>query len=188
MIGGEDMRMESTAERKGLQLRRLSIPSDLPVFLNWFKDNEVRHWLHISEVKDVTSDIVRERFGLSKRGKRADPRNLTWVLEAPGHGPIGEIGLVGIDGLHRRAELRVSIGRKEFWGNGYGTEAIRLVTEYGFTVLGLRRIWLITDADNSRGIRCFEKCGFVGEGLLRGHRLRDGAPIDMLAMALLRVT
>jgi RimJ/RimL family protein N-acetyltransferase len=49
----------------------------------------------------------------------------------------------------------------------------------------LRRVTLITDADNERGIRCYEKCGFVKEGVLRGHRLRHGEPLDMLAMAVL---
>jgi RimJ/RimL family protein N-acetyltransferase len=52
--------------------------------------------------------------------------------------------------------------------------------------MGLRRIGLITDADNLRGVRCYEKAGFVREGLLRAHRLRYGQPIDMLTMAVLK--
>jgi len=45
---------------------------------------------------------------------------------------------------------------------------------------------LTTDADNLRGIRCFQKCGFVREGLLRAHRLRRGQPVNAVTMAVLR--
>jgi hypothetical protein len=47
-------------------------------------------------------------------------------------------------------------------------------------------VTLIADADNARGIRCYEKCGFVREAVLRGHRLRYGRPLDMIAMGVLR--
>jgi RimJ/RimL family protein N-acetyltransferase len=50
----------------------------------------------------------------------------------------------------------------------------------------MRRVDLITDIDNERGIRCYEKCGFVREGVLRAHRLRYGQPLDMATMAVLR--
>jgi RimJ/RimL family protein N-acetyltransferase len=50
----------------------------------------------------------------------------------------------------------------------------------------LRRVDLLTDADNERGLRCYEKCGFVREGLLRKRRLRFGQPVDMIVMSVLR--
>ena len=52
--------------------------------------------------------------------------------------------------------------------------------------MGLRRVQLITDEDNARGIRCYEKCGFVREGLLRAHRLRYGKPLNMVIMGVLK--
>src|SRR2546422_491111 len=49
------------------------------------------------------------------------------------------------------------------------------------------RYWLLhSDADNARGIRGYEKCGFVREGVMRESRLRYGKPLDMLLMAVLR--
>jgi RimJ/RimL family protein N-acetyltransferase len=44
---------------------------------------------------------------------------------------------------------------------------------------------LTVDRDNDRAIRCYEKCGFVREGVLRAHRLRFGQPIDMIVMGIL---
>ena len=89
------------------------------------------------------------------------------------------------DKAHRRAELGIAIGEKGDWGRGYGTDAIRVILRFAFEVLKLRRIELITDADNERGIRAYEKCGFVCEGVLRAKRLRYGKPLDMLIMAVL---
>ena len=44
---------------------------------------------------------------------------------------------------------------------GYGTEALKRSVEYGFTELGLRRIYLAVYTDNLRAIHVYEKCGFT---------------------------
>src|SRR6266508_5906151 len=62
---------------------------------------------------------------------------------------------------------------------------IRAVLRHAFEEMGLRRIDLHTDADNARGIRCHEKCGFVREGVMRERRLRYGTPLDMVVMGVL---
>jgi RimJ/RimL family protein N-acetyltransferase len=107
------------------------------------------------------------------------------MIEAVDGETIGMVRLVDVDRDCGRAELAIVIGEKEYWGAGYGTEAIALVLRHGFGELGLRRVWLITDADNERGLRCYQKCGFRVEGTLRGHRTRYGEPLDMLVMGVL---
>jgi RimJ/RimL family protein N-acetyltransferase len=108
-----------------------------------------------------------------------------WVIETLDGVAIGIIGLQSIDDVHGRAELGISIGEKAYWSRGYGTDAICALLRYAFGALSLRRVELITDIDNERGIRCYEKCGFVREGILRAHRLRYGEPLDMVLMAVL---
>ena len=44
---------------------------------------------------------------------------------------------------------------------GYGAEALQRSVEYGFSELGLRRIYLVVYADNLRAIHVYEKCGFI---------------------------
>jgi len=91
-----------------------------------------------------------------------------------------------VDPHHRRAELAISIGETDCWSRGYGTDAIMAVLRHAFEEMGLRRIDLYTDADNARGIRCYEKCSFVREGVMRQRRLRYGKPLDMVVMGVLR--
>ena len=100
--------------------------------------------------------------------------------------PVGHVGLLQIDPHSLRAELAISIGETDAWSRGYGTDAIRAVLRHAFETMGLRRIDLHTDADNARGIRCYEKCGFVREGVMRERRLRYGKPLDMVLMAVLK--
>jgi RimJ/RimL family protein N-acetyltransferase len=152
------------------------------VLARWNADAEVRHWLHRSE--DPAEFLTRSEMAKLVAQGLSDPSEARFMIEAAGK-PIGEVRLLGIHPCGR-AELAILIGEKEFWGRGYGGDAITLLLGFAFRDLGLRRVTLIADADNARGIRCYERCGFRHEGLLRAHRLRYGEPLDMVAMAVLR--
>jgi len=149
----------------------------------WNADGEVRHWLHRSE--DPPELLTRNELAKLVAHGLSDPSEVRFMIEAEGSRLVGEIRLLGIHPCGR-AELAILIGEKEYWGRGYGGEAIGLLLHLAFEELGLRRITLIADADNERGIRCYERCGFRHEGVLRAHRLRYGRPLDMVAMAVLR--
>ena len=67
-----------------------------------------------------------------------------------------------------------------------GTEAIRLLVEFGFTRRNLRRIHLQAIASNTGALRAYEKAGFVVEGRLREHAWVRGAYEDIVLMGILR--
>lgn len=146
----------------------------------WFNDAEVNYWLHQSEREDATPEDRRSVYIPEEGGSL-----LSLAVEADGR-LVGVIHLVGIDLTHGRAELAIMIGDKGAWSMGYGTDAMRRLVRYAFEEIGLRRVELITDADNARGIRAYEKAGFVHEGTLRKHRVRHGKPLDMVVMSVLR--
>jgi RimJ/RimL family protein N-acetyltransferase len=152
------------------------------VLTRWYADRDVRHWLHRSE--DPPEMLGAGEMAKLVAHAHADPSELRFMIEAEGRA-IGEIRLREIHPCGR-AELAIVIGEPACWGQGYGGDAILALLRFAFGELGLRRVTLITDADNQRGIRCYERCGFRHEGLLRAHRLRYGQPLDMLAMAVLR--
>jgi diamine N-acetyltransferase len=153
------------------------------VLTRWDADPEVRHWLHRSE--DPPERLARAAVETLVREGLADPGEVRFMIEADDGALIGQIRLIGIH-PHGRAELAILIGEKGYWSRGYGRDAILRLLRFGFEELGLRRVTLIADADNARGIRCYERCGFRHEGVLRAHRLRYGRPLDMVIMAILR--
>ncbi len=172
---------ETVLQGEKVRLRAVE-EGDLPLIVRWYTDPDVRRWLHLSDRPDVTLESEKENL---EKG-RENPSNLGLFIETMQGQPIGTLGLINIDRDHGRCELGISIGEKEHWSQGYGSDAIRVALRHAFSELGLRRVWLITDKDNQRGIRCYQKCGFRQEGLLRAHRLRHGQPIDMLIMGVLR--
>jgi len=72
-------------------------------------------------------------------------------------------------------------------GQGYMSEAVRLVTDFAFTDLTANKVALRCDARNARSSAVAERLGFVREGRLRGEaRAKDGGLADELHYALMR--
>lgn len=80
--------------------------------------------------------------------------------------PIGTIGLYKYTSQHMRAEMGYDL-LKEHWGQGYMSEAVRGIINYGFVQLGLIRIEATVDPENKASIRVLEKTGFQLEGNMR---------------------
>jgi RimJ/RimL family protein N-acetyltransferase len=78
---------------------------------------------------------------------------------------IGNVMYYGYDRRKREAELGVTIGDREFWSRGYGTDAVGTMVRYLFEHLELRRVYLHTLTWNYRAQSCFRRVGFraVGE-------------------------
>lgn len=75
---------------------------------------------------------------------------------------------------------------EKYQNQGLGTEALKLMLEFGFKNLGLYKIKLEVQAENHRAIRVYEKCGFVAAGVLRCE-IFDGEKFsDMICMEIFR--
>jgi RimJ/RimL family protein N-acetyltransferase len=99
---------------------------------------------------------------------------------------VGVVQLLDVDPVHRSAELTIRIGTEENRGNGYGTQALKLVTDFGWRDLNLNRIWLRVFADNARAIRAYKKAGFMEEGVMREAAHIDGRFVDIIIFGILR--
>ena len=88
---------------------------------------------------------------------------------------IGTIKLGPVHAGHSRGEIGIMIGDKDSWGQGFATEAIRLISDYGFEKLGLHKIIAGAYSANQGSIKAFLKNGFHEEAVLKEHsRSRDG--------------
>lgn len=97
---------------------------------------------------------------------------------------IGAIGLM-IEPQQERAELGYWIG-KPYWGRGYCSEAARVILEYGFRQLGLRRIQACHFSRNTASGRVMQKIGMIHEGCLRRHIKRNDDIQDVEIYGILR--
>jgi RimJ/RimL family protein N-acetyltransferase len=96
-----------------------------------------------------------------------------WMIDVEGRA-VGHARLHTLDQAHRSARFAIGLFDVMVWSRGYGTEATRLVLRYAFEELGLHRVDLRVLEYNRRAIACYEKCGFVREGLERDSALVAG--------------
>ncbi|MBV8716748.1 MAG: GNAT family N-acetyltransferase [Chloroflexi bacterium] len=94
---------------------------------------------------------------------------MAWIIETDAH-CVGVVRLHSLVEQDRRARLAIGLFHPALLGHGTGTLAIRLVLQHAFDGLHLHRVDLRVLAFNVRAIRCYEKCGFVREGLERAKR------------------
>ena len=80
----------------------------------------------------------------------------------------------------------ILIGEKSFRGKGYGTDALQVLTHFGFSELNLRKLKVSVMDFNLSALRAYEKCGFVREGVLKKEIYREGAYHDVIQMALFK--
>jgi diamine N-acetyltransferase len=78
---------------------------------------------------------------------------------------LGLVELIELDYIHRRGEFQIIIA-PSVQGRGYATSATLLATDYAFSVLNLRKLYLIVSVSNAAAIHVYEKCGFVNEAEL----------------------
>jgi RimJ/RimL family protein N-acetyltransferase len=89
-------------------------------------------------------------------------------------GAVGGIGIqIGEDVFRHTAEVGYWLGQ-EFWGRGVMTEAVSVFTPYCFEEFSLYRIFAKAFSNNPASARVLEKAGFVLEGRLRKHVVKDG--------------
>jgi [ribosomal protein S5]-alanine N-acetyltransferase len=107
------------------------------------------------------------------------------VRMLPGPGLIGSVGLRDIDAEHLQAELGFWIGR-EWWGQGYASEAAAEIVRFGFEELGLNRIYAHHMARNPAAGRVLRHIGMQQEGVLRERVRKWGVYEDVVLYAILR--
>lgn len=99
------------------------------------------------------------------------PHRRSLAIEDEDGRHIGNIMYYNVDTLRQEAELGVTIGERSYWSGGYGTEAVRALTEHLLAVAGFRRVHLKTLDWNRRARGCFYRAGFVECGRVErgGH-------------------
>lgn len=106
------------------------------------------------------------------------------LLVTDGTEPVGMVGFSDVDEIAGTAALSCWI-RPSGWGEGYGTEAVELLVEYGFDQRRLHKFVAEVVEFNEASRRLVEKVGFVEEGRRREHDFVDGEYHDCLSYGLL---
>lgn len=166
------------------ELVRLTIfdpEKDAPLMKRWNQDSEFQQlqssgpanlWSE-QQIKDWVEKQADECYTFAIRALEDDQ-------------VIGEVDLSGVNWTSGNAWVGIGIGEREYWGRGYGTDAMRLLLHFAFSSLNLRRISLSVFEYNQRAIQSYLKAGFREEGRLRQWMQRAGQRYDLIYMGILR--
>jgi diamine N-acetyltransferase len=153
----------------------------VPLYHAWISNLETTQYL--SEAGSVLT--LDEEIGWYDEVIRvANARTFT-IYALPDYRPIGTINLHQINHVHRKANLGVMIAEPDLRGRGLGTEAVRLIVDYGFTAMNLHSIWLTTFEFNIAGRKAYARAGFKEVGRRRQSRYRAGRFWDEIHMDIL---
>jgi RimJ/RimL family protein N-acetyltransferase len=131
---------------------------DTNLYAEWLNSEEVFQYLLVG-TSIVSYESEKEIL------LRLSKEHVYGIIENENNTLIGNVGLVSVNHIHKTAEVGIFIGRKEYWGKGYGTEALKLLIDYSFRILGIENIMLKVFDYNVRAKKCYEKVGFkvIGE-------------------------
>jgi RimJ/RimL family protein N-acetyltransferase len=160
---------------------RRHVPANLSAFRRWYSDPEVARLTRYQDGPMRPDEI--ERF-FTARVVGQDSLALGVHIRESDR-LIGTCAFSQLDGDNGSALYHITIGEKDSWGHGYGTEATELMLDYAFGTLRLHRIALSVFEFNERAIRSYRRCGFVVEGRAREAILREGRWWDELTMSIL---
>ncbi len=167
---------------EGVRVRlRRHIPENLERFRRWYADPEIARLARYQEAPMRPEEI--ERF-FAARVVGPDAMAMA-IHERATDRLVGTCAFSQLDGDNGSALYHITIGEKDAWGQGFGSEATQLMLDHAFGVLGLHRVALFVFEFNERAIRAYQRCGFVLEGRSRESIFRDGQWWDEIAMSVL---
>lgn len=163
-------------EGRKVSLRLLELADCSERYVAWLADPKVNEFLETRHVEQTLAMVKAFVAGMVE-----SPHSYLFAILEKGDHPGRHVGNVKIGPIvtrHLYADVSYFIGEREAWGRGYGTEAVRLVTRFGFERLGLHRCQAGLYESNIGSHRVLEKAGYtldgrLGKQLLLGDRWED---------------
>ncbi|MDU0439100.1 GNAT family N-acetyltransferase [Staphylococcus haemolyticus] len=159
-----------------INLRALK-KSDSNLILNWMKNEKLRYL--IGTVYPIT-ELEHENWF---QNRMLEKDNRMFVIDLDNKKPIGIVGFKNLDWVNRNSELFIYIGDEEYWGKGYGTQALELIIKFAFNNLNLHMLYLEAFSYNKKATKTYECLGFKQDGILRQSKFQDGKYYDKIIMS-----
>lgn len=152
---------------------------DAQKWAEWFNDLEVTIPLGNEAYTPITYESQQQWISQNPG------QHMFNIVDLKTNQPLGRCLLFNINPVDRNAMIGIFIGEKTVWDQGYGSEAMGLLLDYGFNLLNLHSIMLGTYEFNKRAINCYQKLGFKEIGRRRQARIIGNQKFDSILMDLL---
>ena len=165
-------------ESERLILKPLGLKFLSQEYVNWMNDSDVNEFLSsggdysLGKLKVFLTEVENKEI-------------LFWAISTKNENKhIGNIKIDPIEIEHGICEYGIMMGDKSEWGKGFAKEASKLVIDFCFKNLNLRKINLGVIESNTKAVKLYEKLNFAVEGQLINHITLNGRFVNVLRMAL----
>ncbi len=156
---------------------------DLPIVWKYVNDWEVKKYLALDV--PLPWKFEEEEKWYEELSSR-NPSHYSFAIERISDSQyIGGCGINELDWKNSVATVGIFLG-KPFLSQGYGTDAMEVLTNFIFSEMNIHKVMLHVFAFNERAIKSYKKVGFKIEGTLRSQIFRDGKYHDEIIMGILK--
>ena len=156
---------------------------DIPFFVRWLSDARTTEFLAL---RSPIGLAMEERWFEELLDHHGRERWFFVICRLEDDRPVGSLDLHEIGPTSGGAGLGIVIGDPADTSQGYGSDALRVLLDFGFGELRLERMWLDVFDFNERARHVYERLGFLHEATLRHAFFHGGRYLDLLRMAILR--
>lgn len=157
---------------------------DILKAISFINDRELKKFL-TKQIPFPTTIWEEEEWIQSQRGDESGEYNFA-IEDIKTKKYIGGCGIHKVNWVARVAEVGIMIGDKNYWGKGYGTDAMKVLMKFVFEEMNMNKIRLSTFSFNERAIKCYKKCGYEVEGVLKNEVFKEGKYYDEIIMSAFR--
>jgi ribosomal-protein-alanine N-acetyltransferase len=139
-------------------------------YLSWMNDEDTTKFIQKAKKNTKLEDL----YLFANKMISSDTDYFFAILLKKNLEHVGNVRLGPIDFKSMKSNFGILIGSKNYRGCGIGTEALKLIKEFGFGYLKLKQIIFPVVEDNLPAIRLYEKAGFVLRNKLKKTFNKDG--------------
>lgn len=163
-------------EGQGIYFRSVSA-SDASQIHSYASDEEVSKFIgwRLMNTLDETRELIEEMI----RRETAGTHLYASIVHSKSKDIIGTAMIFNFNKDARHAEIGYVLN-KDYWGMGYGTEAVRLMSNFALESLGLHKLHAQVVDANIGSVRVLEKCGYQLEGRFKDYYFIEGKYYDGL--------
>lgn len=168
---------------KNIYLRETHLNDCNENYLSWLNDPESSRFLETRFANQSLNSI----YDFVNKTNSSVDSYLCAIIDVHSDMHIGNIKVGPIHPFYKRAEISYFIGEKSYWGRGYATEAVSLMTKFAFRDLKLHKLRGLVREFNVGSKKVLEKNGYILEGVLRKEERFDKNSVweDIYSYALL---
>ena len=160
-----------TLKKNNLILRTLKISDYSSKYYKWLEDKRINKYLETRLKKNSKKDIINF---IKQNNKYQDVYLFgIFIDDLSNLTHIGNIKIGPINFNHKYAYVSYFIGDISFWGKGYATLSVNIITSFAFKKLKLNKCLAGVYASNKGSIKVLEKNGYVIEANFKSQLLNN---------------